>query len=97
MELTYKLSAAPAANPENIVQGDKYRFTVLTTGLIRLEYSEDGVFEDRATQTVLNRDFEKVDFLVKETEDELEIVTWRLRLNYNKKEFSPTGLSIRVI
>ena len=30
---------------------------MLTTALIRFEYSEDGGFEDRATQMVCNRDF----------------------------------------
>ena len=52
----YKLPANPAAREENIVRGETYRFTFLTEGLVRLEYSEDGCFEDRATQTVLNRD-----------------------------------------
>ena len=31
------------------------RFTVLTSRLIRMEWSEDGVFEDRATLGVVNR------------------------------------------
>ena len=79
-----------------MVKGDKYRITVLTEGLLRLEYSEDGVFEDRATQTVLNRDFEETAFEVKETEEELIIVTKRLRLTYNRKAFNPRGLMIQV-
>ena len=85
MKELYKLPARPEANGQNILQGDKYRITMLTEGLVRLEYSEDGVFEDRATQTVINRDFPPVKFQVKETEEELEILTWRFRLNYNKK------------
>ena len=43
------------ANPESIIQGDKYRFTVLTSQLIRLEYNENNIFEDNPTQTVLTR------------------------------------------
>ena len=97
MKELYKLPARPEANRQNILQGDKYRITMLTEGLVRLEYSEDGIFEDRATQTVINRDFPPVEFQVTETEEELEILTWRFRLNYNKKEFNPRGLKAQVL
>lgn len=96
MDKIYRLPARPEAKEANVVKGDKYRITVLTEGLLRLEYSEDGVFEDRATQTVLNRDFEETAFEVKETEEELIIVTKRLRLTYNRKAFNPRGLMIQV-
>ena len=33
-----------------IVQGENYRFTVLTPSMIRMEYSEKGVFVDKKTQ-----------------------------------------------
>lgn len=46
---TYRIKANPVANNGAIVQGDSYRFTVLTPQLIRLEYNEFGRFEDRAT------------------------------------------------
>ena len=36
-------------NPEAVIQGKSYRISVLTESLLRLEYSEDWVFEDRAT------------------------------------------------
>ena len=36
----------PVGRPENTIQGDKYRFTLLTPCLIRMEYREDGKFED---------------------------------------------------
>ena len=96
MDKIYRLPERPEAKEANVVKGDKYRITVLTEGLLRLEYSEDGVFEDRATQTVLNRDFEETAFEVKETEEELIIVTKRLRLTYNRKAFNPRGLMIQV-
>ena len=32
------------ANPKCIVAGNKYRITVMTERLIRLEYNEDGIF-----------------------------------------------------
>lgn len=96
MDKIYRLPAKPEAKEANVVKGDKYRITVLREGLLRLEYSEDGVFEDRATQTVLNRDFPETDYEVKETEEELVLVTKRLRLTYNRKAFDPRGLMVQV-
>ncbi len=37
---------------------------MLTEALVRLEYSEDGEFEDRATQMVFCRDFPKTEYRV---------------------------------
>ena len=34
------------ASPENILCGNCYRITLLTKRLVRLEYAEDGIFED---------------------------------------------------
>ena len=51
----YKTS--PLARSDSIIQGQVYRFTVLTPSLIRMEYSATGVFEDRASQCVFFRDF----------------------------------------
>ena len=50
----YKLEAHPMSRKEAIIQGDCYRITMLTSALVRLEYNEGGVFEDRATQSILN-------------------------------------------
>lgn len=92
----YHIQTTPAACPENIVAGQHYRITVLTQGLLRLEYSPDGVFEDRPTQTVLHRDFPKTNFRVLHQDGQLEIHTDRVHLVYNEKPFSPQGLSIQV-
>ncbi len=89
-----KLETHPLADPKNVVKGNKYRLTVLTEHLLRLEYSEDGEFIDVACQTVVNRDFPAVEFSVKDTGDELELRTKYLQLNYNKKAFSANGLSL---
>ena len=61
MKDIYKVETRPQALAANMVVGEKYRITMLTAGLIRLEYSEDGVFEDRATQMVFFRDFPVID------------------------------------
>lgn len=54
---------------ENIVRGSKYRITVLSEILVRLEYSETGLFEDRPTELVMNRNFPKVKFEKKRMEN----------------------------
>ena len=92
----YQLPMHPQALAENVITGDRYRFTVLTEGLIRLEYSEDGIFEDRATQTVLNRDFPAVSYQTGEEDGELLLITRRLRLRYDGKAFSARGLRIEM-
>lgn len=94
MKEYFKIKSHPVANRSNQIQGMHYRITILTAALIRLEYAEDGVFEDRATQMVWNRDFAEVKYTVKHTEDGLVVRTERLQLVYNEKEFTGNGLSI---
>lgn len=97
MKDIYKIKAEPMAVAGNMVKGDKYRITVLTDGLLRLEYCKDGKFEDRPTQVVLNRNFEKTDFRVWESLEQIEIITKRVHLIYNKGEFSKSGLTVHVL
>ena len=92
----YKIHTNPAAPKEAVVQGDSYRISVLTPWLLRMEYSQSGEFEDRSTQCVLNRDFPVPQFQIFEKEDSLTILTEGLIFQYDKKPFSPNGLSIQV-
>lgn len=84
-----------AAN-KAMVQGEHYRFTILTSRLIRVEYSETGVFEDRPSQMVLNRKFEVPEFKVFDKTDRLEIVTEHVSVTYDKQRFSSSGLVFRL-
>lgn len=72
------------AKPEAIIQGDKYRFTVLTERLIRLEYSEVGNFNDLQTDMVCYRNFDVPKYEVKEINNELQITTSYFTLYYQK-------------
>lgn len=92
----YKLESHPVSKKEAIIQGDCYRITMLTPALVRLEYNAEGVFEDRPTQSVLNRDFPVPEYKVVETEEELAIYTSELEIHYNRKPFAANGLSIKV-
>ena len=87
----------PIANPKCVVSGDKYRFTVLTDGLIRYEYAPDGQFEDRASTFAINRDLGIVPkFSAYEDESAVEIVTDRFHLSYDRQPFSASGLVVDV-
>ena len=77
----YALELKPLARPEAVVQGEKYRFTVLTDCLIRMEYQEEGRFVDESTKTVICRDFPVPRFRVIDREDSLEIATEKLHDN----------------
>jgi hypothetical protein len=90
-----RLDTSPAAHPDAVVQGDRWRITVLTPGLVRLEWADDGVFEDRASTFALHRDLPVPPFDVTDGEGALEIVTDRLRLTYDRGPFTPAGLSIQ--
>lgn len=92
----YKLNTKPLAQKDAVVCGDKYRFTVLTDYLIRMEYQEDGLFMDNPTQTVICRDFPVPEFRVEDTGAMLEIITSELHLYYDKKEFSSEGLFVEL-
>ncbi len=79
-----------------MITGDKYRITVLTDRLIRLEYSESGRFEDRKSFAVVNRDFPEVETKLTDDAEGLSIETKALKLIYDKKVFSSVGLYIEV-
>lgn len=86
-----------AAHPDAVVSGDTYRFTVLSSRLIRMEWSETGTFVDSATQIVVNRRFDVPAFTVERHGDEVEIATEHLRLRYDGQRFSGSGLSVTLV
>ncbi|ROT87524.1 TIM-barrel domain-containing protein [Bifidobacterium mongoliense] len=90
-------NARPVARQESVVQGDHWRFTVLTDSLIRVEWSDSGVFEDHCTQMVVDRDFEPAaDIHMRQYEQDglLVIDTPDVRLTYDRKPFTKEGLQI---
>lgn len=92
----YRYETSPVCNPKAVVQGEKYRFTVLTPSIIRMEYNENGVFEDRATQVIINRNLEVPKFTVKKDGDMLKIFTERLELTYHTQHpFCEASLTAR--
>ncbi len=79
-----------------IISSSDYRITVLTDRLIRLEYSPEGLFEDRLTKMVINRHLDDVTPDVTRQDGMLVVETKELILRYNEKEFTTQGLSIEL-
>ena len=86
----------PKADERYVIKGEKYRITVLTEQMLRLEYSENGVFEDRATRLAFNRAFDTPAFDSYTENGILHVKTKHLHLRYNAEEFSEHGLQIFV-
>ncbi|KAI1065025.1 hypothetical protein LB507_000762 [Fusarium sp. FIESC RH6] len=90
----YKISSKPVANKDSIVSGPQWRFTVINDLVLRYEWAEDGVFEDRPSTFALNREFPTPKFTVSDTNDQLEIRADSFHVTYNKKRFDRYGLVI---
>ena len=85
----------PAGKDGKIIAG-KARFTVITPQLIRMEWSEDGVFEDRASLTFINRDLPVPEFKVSKSPRKLVVRTSALTLEYKIADgaFSKENLKV---
>src|SRR5574344_142295 len=91
-------------NPECIVEGKKFRISILTESLFRLEYSENGKFNDLPTELIWYRSFPKPKFEIKQDDKYLKITTKYAELLYEKdKKFyggfiNPSGnLSVKLL
>ncbi len=84
----------PTARKEAVVTHGNARFTVLTPQLIRMEWSDDGSFEDRKTLTVVNRDLDVPRFNVSRSGKKLTLKTDRVTLTYkdNGQPFDGSNL-----
>ena len=70
---------------------------MLADGLVRIEWAEDGAFEDRASTFALHRDLPVPRFDVVDGEAAVEVVTDRLRLVYDRAPFTPAGLAVHLL
>lgn len=89
----------PVMNPVTTLQGDRWRIGLITESLIRLEWSDSGVFEDNASLMAVDRAFlpsGAVDYTTGERDGMLVVETPALRLTYDRKPFSKEGLTIVV-
>ena len=72
----------PVADPAAVVVSGNARFTVLTSKMIRIEYSSSKQFEDRATFAIVNRWLPVPSYTTEEADGYLYIRTSDLTLRY---------------
>jgi hypothetical protein len=88
----------PTPNPGAVVRVPHARFTILTPSLVRMEWSADDTFEDRASQVFINRNLPAPSFSHKLEDDMLIIRTERIAIIYTNvgDKFSHENLSIAI-
>ena len=84
----------PVADPAAVVTEGNARFTVLTDRLIRMEWAEDGRFEDRASLAIVNRRLPVPQFKVTRSGGSLVITTPRVKLTYSGGRFDAANLQV---
>lgn len=90
----YTFPCDPVANPAAVVKGPTYRFTLLSETVLRYEWAEDGVFEDRASAFAINRNFTPPSFTVNDGDEQIEVVARNFHITYDKKRFSRSGFIV---
>ena len=78
--------AVTRSKPQCVFQGQFYRISVLSDLLVRLEFSEEGYFEDRPTEFAIFRDFPIPQMKVDQNEKILDITTKYFNLRYVKEK-----------
>ena len=96
--LSFLCMTVAAQNPKapeqaTVVCGNA-RFTVLTDRLVRMEWSEDGAFEDRASLAIINRELPVPQYDVRRKDSGVQIRTAALTLEYKGGRFAPENLSV---
>jgi len=86
--MSYK-NAKP--NDAMIYRGKKWRITILNERLVRMEYNEKGIFEDRPTQLVRFRNFDRTLIQKREDENFIELTTNYFVLLYAKDKPFDSG------
>ncbi len=94
-----RLPAQPQAHPDSIVSAGPARFTVLTSRLLRLEWSETGRFEDRGSLAFPHRYAAPPPFTATTEQGVTTITTDALRLRYRHEAgpFSSQNLAITLL
>lgn len=70
-----KCAVSPEANASNLIIGNGYRITVITSRLLRVERQKENIFNDAATQCFFNRNLGDVYFSYEKNGNFLEIKT----------------------
>ena len=84
----------PVAAPGATVVCGNARFTVLTDRLIRMEWAEDGQFEDRASLAIVNRELPVPAFKTETKGSGVTIKTDKVTLTYKGGKFDAGNLGV---
>ncbi|MCQ2185804.1 MAG: glycoside hydrolase family 31 protein [Bacteroidales bacterium] len=85
----------PKADEKAVVVCGNARFTVLTDRLVRMEWAEDGKFEDNATLAIINRELPVPQFSTVRKGEGVTIKTGKLTLTYKGNgKFTDANLSV---
>ena len=96
--LIFMSAMLSAHTKENVAyQDETVRFTVVTDGVIRLEWHPDGKFTDLASFVASERDYPQVDFKVRKKGKSVEVTTSKMILTYKigTGEFTKDNLVIK--
>ena len=74
------------SDPKVCVTGSKYRISVLTERVVRIEYNPNGVFVDQPSELVINRSLGVPPFTLRQVQNVIEIDTKYFRLSYVKEQ-----------
>ncbi|MBQ9410983.1 MAG: DUF5110 domain-containing protein [Bacteroidales bacterium] len=85
----------PIADPAAVVEYGNARFTVLSDRLIRMEWASDGIFEDRASLAIVNRNLPVPKYTSVLKGGILTIKTGKLTMTYRGGRFSADNLSVK--
>ena len=85
----------PIADPAAVVEYGNARFTVLSDRLIRMEWSSDGAFEDRASLAIVNRNLPVPKYTSVLKGGSLTRKTGKLTMTYRGGRFSADNLSVK--
>lgn len=88
---------ATQATASNIAYTDNnVRFTIVTPGVIRLEWSTDGKFIDNPSFVAINRDYPQIPYQIKQNGAWVEVKTSKIKMRYKKGSgrFIDTNLMI---
>lgn len=94
----FKWETKGKAKESATIVGSFYRFTLITDRLVRIEFDESGIFEDRASQHFFYRE-QEVPSYTKTIDDDnvLYLETDHIKLSYKMgAEFSRDTLSVRL-
>ncbi len=88
----------PIANPDAVIQEGPFRFTVLTSRLIRIEFDPEKQFEDRASQVFWHRQQPPSNYTKSSSKEKISIETNFLKLVCQRQQpdFLTHGIQIEL-